>query len=385
MENLAGILFLISLFGLLIGIINPKWVTFGKKRTRGRVLLIYGLVFIISPVLFGVFTSQTESTKKKAIAAKPSTITKQNPAQESVDQKKIFTSDPDYQDWLELDKKTTPFKKNRKWLKKNFEYMRILNRKWQIEKDDQIVSLINQMDSKFLPYSLSEEEFCQRSKGCFDHLKEEFKKRIIHCVVYKKTPELPITFEKFSTLAKYYGFKVYIEGEKWPNGFWGSEHKYYKEFEIKRGEKKGKGQCFSADINQQGNVVHINIPLGESQMKMNWWLNMPKDKNAQKARFMSCLNDIFSNSPDWVLPSFYLILGEKSQIVIDKLAEIGTANIKQIKKMSTNKKFDYNNWFSTLLVGNKEIFFGFVAGSASLTIFEATKLSEIYETLIKES
>jgi len=73
MENLFLVLFLISSWGLTVGLINPKLVIrWGSKRTRGRVILTYGVAMIVFLILFGVTAPPTErETQKPTVAPTP--------------------------------------------------------------------------------------------------------------------------------------------------------------------------------------------------------------------------------------------------------------------------------------------------------------------------
>ncbi len=49
-----------------------------------------------------------------------------------------FKNDPDIQAWMEIKKRTTPFKKDKKWIKETFQYLLEQNHKWQVVKDEMI-------------------------------------------------------------------------------------------------------------------------------------------------------------------------------------------------------------------------------------------------------
>lgn len=72
MEYLFLVLFLLSLLGLLVGLVSPKLVIrWGNKRTRGRVLLTYGLAMCVFFILFGVTSPPTEVSSPKVIQETP--------------------------------------------------------------------------------------------------------------------------------------------------------------------------------------------------------------------------------------------------------------------------------------------------------------------------
>jgi hypothetical protein len=69
MEDIFGILILISLTLLVIGVFSPRRILFWlkKEQTRKKSLLIYGTLFIISFVLFGI-NPDTEKEEVKEVA-----------------------------------------------------------------------------------------------------------------------------------------------------------------------------------------------------------------------------------------------------------------------------------------------------------------------------
>lgn len=77
MQNIFGLLFFLSLLGLIIGLISPKLVIrWGNKRTRGRVFLTYGLAMIVFLTLIGVTAPPTEQETQKPTVY-PTPMTKQ--------------------------------------------------------------------------------------------------------------------------------------------------------------------------------------------------------------------------------------------------------------------------------------------------------------------
>lgn len=64
MSNLFGMLFLLSLFALILGMVNPRLVMRGNRRTRGRVFKYYGIAMIVCLILIGA-TVDTKSDKTK--------------------------------------------------------------------------------------------------------------------------------------------------------------------------------------------------------------------------------------------------------------------------------------------------------------------------------
>jgi hypothetical protein len=71
MNNLFLFLFLVALFALAIGLINPKFaIRWGETRTRGRATLIYGVAAIILFIAFGI-TSKPVTSITPASTAQP--------------------------------------------------------------------------------------------------------------------------------------------------------------------------------------------------------------------------------------------------------------------------------------------------------------------------
>ena len=70
MENLFVVLFSLSLVGLIIGLVHPKLVIrWGSKRTRGPVILTYGLAAAIFVILYTI----TAPPPTKQVRGKPET------------------------------------------------------------------------------------------------------------------------------------------------------------------------------------------------------------------------------------------------------------------------------------------------------------------------
>lgn len=65
MDNFFAVLVLLSLLGFIAGLLSPKLVIrWGSKRTRSRVLFIYGLAVIIFLILFGITTPPVEQPRE---------------------------------------------------------------------------------------------------------------------------------------------------------------------------------------------------------------------------------------------------------------------------------------------------------------------------------
>lgn len=69
------ILFFLSLFLLIIGLIKPDMVIlWGEKRTRGRALIYYGISVVVFFVLFGISSDHKERSVKNIPPAQPKHI-----------------------------------------------------------------------------------------------------------------------------------------------------------------------------------------------------------------------------------------------------------------------------------------------------------------------
>lgn len=76
MENLFLVLFLLSLLGLIVGLVSPKLVIrWGSKRTRGRVVLTHGLALVAFFILFGVTSPTTTNEVEQEREVIPSPMT----------------------------------------------------------------------------------------------------------------------------------------------------------------------------------------------------------------------------------------------------------------------------------------------------------------------
>lgn len=71
MSNLFMLLSLLSLVGLILGLITPRLVIrWGSRRTRGRVILTYGLAVVVFFILFGI-TAPAEKVVEPNIETLP--------------------------------------------------------------------------------------------------------------------------------------------------------------------------------------------------------------------------------------------------------------------------------------------------------------------------
>jgi len=92
----------LSLLGLIVGLVSPKLVIrWGNKRTRGRVLLTYGLAVFVFFILFGITAPPTEQKKKELATLSSTKVTQETPSQfkkscKSIPYKKLARNIEDY-------------------------------------------------------------------------------------------------------------------------------------------------------------------------------------------------------------------------------------------------------------------------------------------------
>ena len=78
MENLFVVLFLVSLVGLIVGLVRPKLVIrWGSKRTRERVALSYGLAAVVFIILYGVTAPPATKQVREKPEVTPSAATEE--------------------------------------------------------------------------------------------------------------------------------------------------------------------------------------------------------------------------------------------------------------------------------------------------------------------
>ncbi|MBA7490112.1 hypothetical protein ES702_00646 [subsurface metagenome] len=83
MENLFVVLFLLSFVGLIVGLVRPKLVIrWGSTRTRGRVILTYGLAMVIFLILLGATAPPATKQVKQKPDATPSPVVEQEKPKE---------------------------------------------------------------------------------------------------------------------------------------------------------------------------------------------------------------------------------------------------------------------------------------------------------------
>lgn len=92
MASLFLLLLLLSLAGLVVGLIRPKLVIrWGSRRTRGRVLLTYGLAAVVFFILFGITAPPTQ---QPAIPPEPEVAQEVEAGTEEVAEEEVVPAEP---------------------------------------------------------------------------------------------------------------------------------------------------------------------------------------------------------------------------------------------------------------------------------------------------
>ena len=239
METLFTIIFLVSLIGLIVGLIAPKLViVWGDKKTRGRAFLAYGSATIISLVILGLVTSSDEQGSQEQQIARQASQTPTNPY---------------FLEWQEIDARTKSLKHDRDSMRDVWLYLAKKNEKWQVVEDKAIKARAHKMkDPRFKP-----------SGGLYSWhtnqvsiLKERFQDEILGRIVLNEAKPLDVSFAEFNRFAYSNGFHF---TEETPDGV-----RIYKEVTVKSGKQKGKGIHLTAEMDSNGNILHLGIPLGEN-------------------------------------------------------------------------------------------------------------------------
>ncbi len=291
-----------------------------------------------------------------------------------------FQNDPDFQDWIEIKRRATPFRKDKQWIKNTFEYLRGPNRKWQVVKDKHILFRVNKVygENGVTPFE-SDRKLYKEYVEQLDMLLQRFRNKIVKSVVCKNMVSFPTSIDNFEKLAVSYGFNALIKGKGWC-GFWPA-YNYYKRYEIKNGEMKGKGQLFKTGLDQDGSIIEIEIPLGRGKID---WENLPEDRAVQSEIYKHALKDNLSNPPAWTSSSLDLIFGQDAQTVKNKITEIGKADDAKLKEMYSGDNFDgFSWWYTSFSVGDKDIMIKYFCGDTSMSIkmHESYRLWDIYNTV----
>lgn len=292
-------------------------------------------IVIISCLLFTIFLNGCEVAKSKEIVS-PQPNNSQIP--------KELADDPVYQEWLEIDQRTSPFKKDLRWNIDSLEYLLDKNRKWKVVKDDEMMSKIKYLESLEAGKVRFSNDKKENKKAIWEkrvpsiednlnHYKNLFKNKIIKEGLFRKAATLSIPLEQFDIFIKKAGFQKQLKKEGLMS-YW-TDISYWQELEIYKGEQKGKGQVFSVTLDSNGRVVQVVIPLGQAKVD---WLNLPSDQTQTNNMFRKLMPPLFSALPSWVKPSLDLVFGTQSETVYKKLKEIGSSKDNELDKMNNRKK-----------------------------------------------
>jgi hypothetical protein len=352
-----------------------------KERVRVSEKIFYkvGIVLILL-VLSGIINSCGDKNNEKPMATKSEKAVVNNYALDPLIAE--FKNDPDIQEWMEIKKRTTPFKEDKKWIKDTFEYLREPNRKWDVVKDKQILMRVDKVygEHGMKPFK-SDKRLYEEYEKQLDMLLQQFRDKIVKSVVCKNMVSFPIAFDGFEKLVSSYGFVAAIKDEG-RCGFW-PVYKYYKDYRTQGGKTKGKGQSFTASVNQDGSIIDIDIPLGEGKYD---YKKLGKDRAADNKMFKNFLKEHLSNPAEWISSSLNLIFGQDAQTVANKMTEIGKADDAKLKEMYSGDKdkfrgFDF--WFTSFSIGGKNITINnlFEATTMSIKMDESYRLWDIYNKI----
>jgi hypothetical protein len=348
-----------------------------RLRVNGKIFYKFGIVLTIL-VFSGIINSCGDKNNDKPVATKSEKAVTKNYALDPLIAE--FKNDPDIQEWMETKKRTTPFKKDKKWIKDTFEYLRVPNRKWDVVKDKQILKRVDKVygENGMKPFE-SDKRLYEEYEKQLDMLLGRFRDKIVKFVVCKNMISFPIALDEFEKLTSSYGFVALIKNEG-RCGFW-PVYKYYKDYRTKGGKTKGKGKPFKASVNQDGSIIDIVIPLGEKKYD---YKKLGKDRDADSEMSKNFLKEHLSNPAEWIPSSLSLIFGQDAQTVANKMTEIGKADDAKLKEMYSGDNFnEFHWWFTSFSIGGKNIIIRQSIGTTTMTIKmdESYRLWNIYDTI----
>ena len=348
-----------------------------RRKTNKKIISFFGVILTLL-VVIGIIGSLTGKDDEKTAGTKSEKAVTKNYALDPmlVD----FKDDPDIQEWMEIKKRTTPFKKDKKWIKDTFEYLREPNRKWDVVKDKQILMRVDKVygEHGMKPFE-SDKRLYEEYEKQLDMLLGRFRDKIVKSVVCKNMVSFPIAFDGFEKLVSSFGFVAAIKDEGrcgvWP------VYKYYKDYRTQGGKTKGKGQSFKASVNQDGSIIDIDIPLGEKKYD---YKNSGKNPAADSEMFKNFLKEHLSNPAEWIPSSLNLIFGQDAQTVAKKMTEIGKADDAKLKEMYPLDDFKgFSWWLTSFSIGGKNITIRQLSGTTTMTIKmdESYRLWDIYDAI----
>lgn len=375
---LAGIfscLWFLSLLGLIIGLINPKLVIWwGEKKTRGRATLIYGLAMISFFILTGITAPPTEEkTKEEEKVAQVAQPPKEQSFKNTILEK--IQNDSDYQEWLEIDKRTSPFKKNKDWCIETLRYLREKDAKWKAGMERYIDNQIKAVRDPGGYYRLNKTEARKKvyhwTEETINETRDRLKSKILATAVLKDAKNLPVSLADFTALATQLGFDQSVSKEASLSSHWWIEHTFYS------GLYGQKGPSFKCITDSKQNVFEIWIPL--EWVKVDF-TEYPQQDDAKYEFHKKVYQELISASPAWLEKTSAMVFGDDTQTVLDTLQEIGKMTEDDLKKASVDssaygyKSIRVSDNFLHIsfvkVIGDKRVYFLYIpfGGRADLIV-----------------
>lgn len=254
-------------------------------------------------------------------------------------------SDPEFQEWVEIDARTKHFKKNKDWIKDTFEFLHGANRKWHVVSGDQILIRANKVygEGGTLAYP-SDKMLYEKSEEQMDILRTWFYRKIVQSLLSKREPPLPVLFQDVEHIAVSYGFNQRTEEEVHASI-------YMREVSWKRSSDEFSLE-FSVLVNPEGKVLLLRIPLHTAVIDDYKRLLLDDTEESRielEAAHRDEVKRHFSHLPAWVEPCLDLTFQSKSDVVLRKAAEISDADAGKLEKMSSGWKpeGDKSGYWST--------------------------------------
>ena len=296
-----------------------------KKKFTKKHYLFIGIGIFFTIIILGAFVDDQEQV---AVSKEPI----KNSFTAFVSEQAVVSpriakiqNDPDFQDWLEIEKRTVPFKKEKKWLKETFEWLRVPTKKWCPAWEKNISSYIDKIypkEAQYKPYKTDEELFEDLHKE-LDWLKNELRDVIVNSIYYKGAVGLQVSAQDFEKFAGDYGFNFPIESDWDWNPSWTS-YSFYQDGVFENGRKKGKGLNFNMKQDQSGKIIEILIPI--NQVDVDFY-NLPSDPHEKWIVYKKAVQASLSEPMPWARPSLDLLFGEPEQtIIVNKIMDIVNAD-----------------------------------------------------------
>ena len=347
METLFTIIFLVSLVGLIVGLIAPKLViVWGDKKTRSRVFLAYGSATIVSLVILGLVTSSDEQGSQEQQIARQASQTPTNPY---------------LLEWQEIDARTKSLKHDRDSMRDVWLYLAEKNEKWQVVEDKSIKTRAQKVkDPRFKPsgglYSWHTEQV--------SILKKLFQTEILGRIVLNEAKPLDVSFAEFNKFAYSNGFRF---TEETPDSCGRKSVLIYKEVTVKSGKQKGTGAHFRARMDSNGNILELSIPLGAKNILLQEY-RYEAFPTSEEIYFHDAKRVYFNPDP-WVAEFFTLFFGSEAQTIMDRIKAIADADEDKLKEMMAGKSPEFSCWNIEFVTENgKKIDFFYFSGSGSIYI-----------------